>query len=1004
MFPKHKFVKKGNRMEDRYKVRGKSISVGVGDNFLNTPFPKLHFITKVRKRIVAVTIFLVLFSFCFPQFLFFSEAVDPSEDHLGSEIHKTTWTFENAPYFNTTETTIVDGEVMLKSYNYTWNQTSRKDFERGTTDNNVTLTQKSITVDVKSWNFESGDGNWTRGIISGGKNQWQYGNVSVIPGFIGTHDSGKWVWGTNLGGNYDDSGGTASDYFLKSPIINLTNYENIEMSFWHYYDFENDVDFFDGGRVEVSIDNGMSWQPISPLLGYDGPIVSEANPLHEKYCFAGNSTAWIEERFDLPPQFDGIQNFRIRFHFATNGQISDYGWYIDDIEITSTKILDGEVELDVKDIIEVGNPPANIIQRPANETVIDINNPVNADGTLTKWMVYTATNGSGKLKIFRDVGGEFVFVYETELENVTRGENTFDCLIEVKKGDYIGWYGENAEIFAESGGSTFFKPGDIIESYPISNWTSISYNLSIRAVGMSRYPVGIFTSQVLNAGSSAIWEEIKWGEDLSHRGVDIILQTRTGNSLEPDSSWDIWSPPLSNPNGSSIESPYAQYIQLRAKLSTAQQPYTPTLYYVSVSYKKYSPYGDIETKDFIPLDDDSKPKVVVQWIVFSADEKLNGQNIDYNYSLDSGETWHSIPENGDLSSVSVLGRKIRFKAGLSAADTTVSPVIGEMSLFYSCATPNMWLSIGTDKNKAKPGDIISYTIYYDNRDIGDAKNVSITFEFDANLSYVSDDSPVSSTIENGNVRKWHFETVKPGNRTFTVVTKVKEISKETTISTSAVLNYTDIGGNPYPFVMSNDLTIKVKISQDFLPYFLLIGAIIAIIIISFMLVVTHRFRAKQKAEEKIALKDVERGIGYLLMEENPTKSYTLFSDLIDHGYEGVCITRTFPGRVLTNYYFEGVSLLWLSRARDENSILPTNLGAVLRNVKDFMDQNENAVVLLDGLEYLIVHNDFQRVLKLVHGLNELAAINDAVLIMPLNPLTLDKDKVALLKRDLKVIG
>jgi hypothetical protein len=1002
MFPKQKPIEKGNSMENKFKVRSKSHIISIGEKHTSFPFPKLHFIGKGRKQIVAITVFLMLFSFCLPQFLYSIEAVEPSVEYLGSEMYKTTWIFEDATSFNATEATIANGEVKLKPYNYTWNQTTKKDFERGIIDN-VTVTQNSITVEVESWNFESDNGGWERGTISGGSNEWQYGDISVIPGFIGAHDSGEKVWGTNLEGKYDDSGGIARDYFLRSPIIHLTNYENIEMSFWHYYDFENDVDFFDGGRVEVSTDNGMSWQPISPLLGYDGPIVSEANPLYGKYCFAGNSTTWVEERFDLS-QFDGVQDFRIRFHFATNGQISGYGWYIDDITITSTEVLDGEVELEIEKIIEMGNPPANIIQTDANTTIINYNNPANANGKLTKWTVYTATNGSGKMKIFREVGGEFVFVDETELEKVTRGENTFDCLIDVKAGDYIGWYGENAEIFAESGGSAFSMPDDIHETHPISSWTPISYNLSIRAVGMSRYPVGIFTSQVLNAGSSATWVEIKWGGNFSYPGVDIILQTRTGNSLVPDSSWSPWSPSLSNPSGSQIESPNAQYLQFKATLTTEQQPNTPTLYYVSVFYRKYSPHGYVETKDFIPVDDDSNPKDVVQWKEFYADEKLNGQYIEYSYSLDSGETWHSIPENGVLTSLSVLERKIRFKVDLTTEDTTISPVIGEMSLIYSCAKPEMWLSIEADKNKAKSGDTISFTIYYDNRDIGNATDVFITFKFDQNLSFVSDDSPVSSTIENDNARKWHFETLAPGKRSFIVVTKVKEISKETTISTSAVLNYTDIGGNSYPMVTSNEITIKVTINQDLNPYYILLSGIIVIIIISFMVLAIKRLKTKQKFEERIALEDVEKGIGYLLMEENPIKSYTLFSDLIDKGNEGLCITRTFPGRVLTSYYFEGVSLLWLSRSRDDNSILPTNLGAVLRNAKEFMEQNKNPVILLDGLEYLIVHNDFPRVLKLVHGLNELTAINDAVLIMPLNPLTLDEDKVALLKRDLKVIG
>jgi archaellum biogenesis ATPase FlaH len=77
---------------------------------------------------------------------------------------------------------------------------------------------------------------------------------------------------------------------------------------------------------------------------------------------------------------------------------------------------------------------------------------------------------------------------------------------------------------------------------------------------------------------------------------------------------------------------------------------------------------------------------------------------------------------------------------------------------------------------------------------------------------------------------------------------------------------------------------------------------------------------------------------------------------------------------------------------------------VAQNVKDFMEANEDSVILFDGLEYLMVHNDFEKVLKLVHALNEYTAINNTRLLIPLNPYTLEKDKLAFLKRDLKVVG
>ncbi len=1012
MLPKLITLKKGNFMKVTPRLRDRSSSASRDYNRSNTQHSNRHTKNLFKKSIVIFNILLLLLCFSLSQFSNYGMADEPivKDNPIVKDEYTAIWTFGEPDYFNATETTIDYNEVVLRSYNYNWNESSKKDFEKGDM-YNVTVTQKSIVEWVYSESFESGEGDWIHGSITGGMDEWQHGNVSDIPEFIGSHDSGSYLWGTNLGGKYDDSGGTASDYYLKSPNINLTEYENIEMSFWHYYDFEDDSNYNDGGIIEVSIDNGENWEQIDPKTGYTGTLEDPDNPLYDPinptWCFAGNSTKWEVARFDLS-NYAGNQNFSVRFHFATNGDISDYGWYIDDIEIISTTSSDGEVELLPRNI-GIGTGDVNIIERPAGETVIDKNNPVNVDGLLTKWtvnIVNITPPAKGMMKIFREVGEEFIFVDQTEPEDITIGENTFDCEIEVKAGDYIGWYGENAKIFAKSEGFAYNMSGNIIEDFPISSWTNISYTFSIMAEGQSIHPIGSLVSQVFDAGSSAIWEEIRWGEDLPNTEVDILFQTRTGNSSNTThSSWSDWSSFISENKGSTINSPNARYIQFKATLTSSRQPYTPSLSNTSIFYRKYSPYGEVETNnDLIPgVEHEPLGGMVVQWLDFSPREVLNGQNIDYYYSLDSGETWLSIPENYDLTSVRVLEGKIRLKVNLTTEDTTISPVVEQMDITYSSARPEMELFVEADKSDVKPGDTIIYTIFYDNKGRGDAKDVIITLELDVNVSYIEErNSPVSSTIPYPNVRRWHFDIVNPGKKSFVVFAKVKELREDGSISTLAVLNYTDLGGRYYPEVNSTGSTIKVMVEQDLLPYYIALGVII--IIISFALLAWHRYRVLKEAEKIILIDDIEKGIGYLIMEENPSKSYGVFSDLIDEGYSGLCITRTFPGRVISNYSFEGVTILWLSRARDENSILPTNLSALLRSAQDFMEANKEVVILLDGLEYLMVHNDFQRVLKMVHGLNELTAINDARLIIPLNPVALDKEKLAILKRDLKMLG
>ncbi len=922
--------------------------------------------------------------------------------------HTGIWTFDNPKDFNTTETKIDSSAVQLQMHEYRWNQSTQDDFNSGQRIN-VTITQSSYSTVIWSDDFEyEGDDGWERFILGGGLNEWEHGNISKIPKFIGTHNSGIYVWGTKLNGTYDDSTGEPSDYYLKSPSIDLSDSVNTKLTFWHYYTFDNETVYNDGGRMEVSIDGGFTWIPKFPITGYPGQIQSGTNELAGESCFVGNSSKWIQETFDLSSH-DGLGSLIIRFRFATDGQESDYGWYIDDIEITSNTFSDGEVELRSRSV-EVGTEAANIIQRPSGETIIDTNNPVNVDGLLTKWKVNIKSVTSpafGKMKIFREQASEFIFINETDLVEILEGSNDFTCNIPVRVGDYIGWYAENASIYAKSEGKAYSISGDIneenIDDFKWkSNWTDINYTFSIRAWGISRVPKGTFTSRIFDAGSPAIWYNISWVEYNMQPGVDIVFRTRTGNSTNPeDGSWSSWSPELSNPAHSIVRSPNSRYIQFQVTLTTTKQPYTPLLLSVSLNYRKYYPSGEVETNDLIP-------KFVVQWQNFFVDETLSGQKIDYFYSLDSGSSWHAVPGDHDFREKSVLTGKIRFRLNLITNDTTRTPTNRQMSITYSVDRPEMGLFIETEKKTAKPGETLSYRIYFNNTGFGMAKDVTITLELDNNLTYIEDNNDVSSIIEGGNKVKWYYDTVEvtiSGNKLFDVHAKVKsDLEKETTVTVRAVINYTDIGGNQYNNVFSNLITIEIRITKDMSAYYLSLGAIItAILIVAFALIYT-RYRALKESEINIGVGDVDRGIGYLVMEENPTISYGIFSDLIDLGYKGLCITRTFPSRVKASYYFEGVSILWLSRTRGKDSMLPTNLSGVLNYVKDFMEGNENPVILLDGLEYLMVHNDFQKVLKMVHGLNELSAIYNAMLLIPLNPLTMDVDKIALLKRDLKILG
>jgi hypothetical protein len=150
--------------------------------------------------------------------------------------------------------------------------------------------------------------------------------------------------------------------------------------------------------------------------------------------------------------------------------------------------------------------------------------------------------------------------------------------------------------------------------------------------------------------------------------------------------------------------------------------------------------------------------------------------------------------------------------------------------------------------------------------------------------------------------------------------------------------------------------------------------------------------------------ELPRGYSYLVEERTPSLCFEVFKDLVTHGYQGLCITRTMPNKVRSQYGLEKTPILWLTRVADSKDTLrPYPVGKISETVQLFISAGKNTVVLLDGVEYLVMHNDFKTVLTSLQDLNEYIAQHDSILILPADAEAMEPRQFALLRRDLRMI-
>lgn len=153
--------------------------------------------------------------------------------------------------------------------------------------------------------------------VSGGGDPWRTADLASDFG------TGHMWWGA------DNSWSTLST--LTSPGFDVSG--TFSLSFDHYFSFEP---YFDGGVVEVSLDNGV-WQDAVTGLGavftqgngYNGyPFVFNGSP-----AFADSNGALESVTLDFGTALAG-HSARLRFRLASDESVGAFGWVVDNIAFT----------------------------------------------------------------------------------------------------------------------------------------------------------------------------------------------------------------------------------------------------------------------------------------------------------------------------------------------------------------------------------------------------------------------------------------------------------------------------------------------------------------------------------------------------------------------------------------------------------------------------------------------------------------------------------------------
>jgi hypothetical protein len=145
-----------------------------------------------------------------------------------------------------------------------------------------------------------------------------------------------------------------------------------------------------------------------------------------------------------------------------------------------------------------------------------------------------------------------------------------------------------------------------------------------------------------------------------------------------------------------------------------------------------------------------------------------------------------------------------------------------------------------------------------------------------------------------------------------------------------------------------------------------------------------------------------RRAGETFIDRRTVTAMHIFADLVTHGKLGLCVTRKFPPLLREEYNIVRTPMIWLTQESGyPNSISPTDLVDLSHMIKDFIMKAGDTIVLFEGVEYLVLHNNFNNVLMLIQGLDDVVVQNKSRLIVAVDPTTLTEQQLHLLERELE---
>lgn len=145
-----------------------------------------------------------------------------------------------------------------------------------------------------------------------------------------------------------------------------------------------------------------------------------------------------------------------------------------------------------------------------------------------------------------------------------------------------------------------------------------------------------------------------------------------------------------------------------------------------------------------------------------------------------------------------------------------------------------------------------------------------------------------------------------------------------------------------------------------------------------------------------------KGRAYLFEFPSADRMFESVAQEMAGGMSAFIVARTHPDQLRARYQLMHTPILWLAQTPGPDRVDPSNIQLLTHMTMEFVRKGPS-LIALEGLEYLMLNNDLNKVLKFLGQLRDEVIVEGSILLVSVDPRTLTERQKAILERELEVV-